>query len=256
MNLSLAIKEMFDGQEFSIYTLEDGSPVMTIDDLSKALDYADRSGVQKIVNRNDYLKDIEFSTEDKLSLVEGDREVSREVRIFNEDGIYEVTMLSTKPKAKEFRAFVRKTLKSLRKGETILVQPQSEQDKLKMQMMRAEAMLNNSRTRQAKLVLDMQKNKTLSPVAIELLQINALEILQDNPIEHRPKVDKTYTATELGNEFGVSANRIGKTANANSLKTEEFGIEVLDKSRHSAKQVPSFRYNEKGRKRLKELLEV
>lgn len=254
MNLSLAINEIFDGQEVSIYTLEDGSPVMTIDDLSKALDYADRSGVQKIVNRNEYLKDIDFSTEDKLSLAEGDRVVSREVRIFNEDGIYEVTMLSTKPKAKEFRAFVRKTLKSLRKGEAILVQPQSEQDKFKIQMMRAEAMLNNSRTRQAKLILDMQKNKTLSPVAIELLQINALEILQDISIKHRPEIEKTYTATELGNEFGVSANKIGKVANANGLKTNNFGMEVLDKSRHSNKQVPSFRYNEKGRAKLKELL--
>lgn len=256
MNLSLAIKEMFEGNEVSIYTLEDGSPVMTVDDLSKSLGYADRSGVQKIVNRNEYLKSIEFSTEDKLSLVEGGRTVDREVRIFNEDGIYEVTMLSSKPKAKEFRAFVRKTLKSLRKGETILIQPKSEQDKLKMQMMRAEAMLNNSRTRQAKLILDMQKNKTLSPVAIELLQINALEMITDKPIEHRPEVEKSYTATEIGVELGVSAQKIGKVANANGLKTGEYGFFALDKSKYSNKQVESFRYFESGRAKLKELLEA
>lgn len=253
MNLSLAIQEVFEGNEVSIYTLEDGSPVMTVEDLSKSLGYADRSGVEKIVQRNDYLKNQEFSVTDKLSATDGKK---YDTRIFNEDGIYEVTMLSTKPKAKEFRAFVRKTLKALRKGEAIIVQPQSEQDKLKMQMMRAEAMLNNSRTRQAKLILDMQKNKTISPVAVELLQINALEILQDNPIDHRPQIDKTWTATELGNEFSVTANKIGKIANANGLKTTEFGIEVLDKSRYSSKQVSSFRYNEKGRAKIKDLLGV
>jgi len=253
MNLSLAIKKTFEGNEVSIYTLEDGSPVMTVDDLAKSLDYADRSGVQKIVNRNEYLKNIEFSTEDNLSLVEGGRKVEREVRIFNEDGIYEVTMLSSKPKAKEFRAFVRKTLKSLRKGEAILIQPQTEQDKLKMQMMRAEAMLNNSRTRQAKLILDMQKNKTLSPVAIELLQINALEMIMDKPIDHRPEVEKTYDATEIGLALGVSAQKIGRVANNNEMKTAEYGIFVLNKSRHSSKQVESFRYNENGRAKLKEL---
>lgn len=256
MNLTLAIKEMFEGNEVEIYQLEDGSPVMTIDGLAKSLEYADRSGVQKIVNRNPYLKEIEFSTGDKMSLVENGRNVTRELRIFNEDGIYEITMLSKKPKAKEFRAFVRKILKSLRKGEAILVQPQSEQDKLQIQKMRAEAMLNNSRTRQAKLILDMKNDKTLSPIAIELLGINALEVLTDKPIKHRPEVEKTYTATELGDEFGVSANKIGRIANAHELKTDIYGIEVLDKSRHSSKQVPSFRYNEVGREKIKELLEV
>jgi len=253
MNLSLAVKEMFEGNEVEIYQLEDGAPVMTIDGLAKSLEYADRSGVQKIVNRNPYLKDIEFSTEDKMSLVENGRNVTREVRIFNEDGIYEITMLSRKPKAREFRSFVRKLLKDLRKGELQVIQPQSEQDKLKIQSQRAEAMLLNARTRQAKLILDMQNNNTLSPVAVELLGVNALEILTDKDTDYRPQVEKTYTATEIGKELGITANKVGRIANANNLKTEEYGIEVLDKSRHSNKQVSSFRYNEKGKRKIKEL---
>ena len=252
MTLALAIKEMFEGKEVSIYTLEDGSPVMTVDDLAKSLGYADRKGIEKVLERNPYLKEAEFSVTDKLSATDGKK---YETRIFNEDGIYEVTMLSSKPKAKEFRAFVRKTLKSLRKGEMVIAQPQGDYDKLQVQKMRAEAMLNNSRTRQAKLILDMQKNKTLSPVAIELLQINALELIADKPIEHRPQIDKSYQASELAVEFKVSAQRIGKLANANGLKTDEYGFFALDKSRHSNKQVETFRYNEKGRQKIKELLE-
>ncbi|HLR43189.1 MAG TPA: BRO family protein [Pseudogracilibacillus sp.] len=249
MNLSLAVKEMFEGNEVEIYQLEDGSPVMTIDNLAKSLEYASKSGVENIINRNEYLKDVEFSSTHKMWV--GNSE--QETRIFNEDGIYEITMLSKKPKAREFRAFVRKLLKDLRKGNLQVVQPQSDYDKLQIQKMNAESRLMNARTRQAKLILDMQKNNTLSPVAVELLGINALEVLTDKDTDYRPQVEKTYTATEIAKEIGITANKVGRIANANNLKTEEYGIEVLDKSRSSNKQVSSFRYNEKGKQKIKEL---
>lgn len=50
-----------------------------------------------------------------------------------EDRIYEITMRSEKEKAKEFRAFTRKVLKSFRKGEVVRVRPKSDQDKLEIQ---------------------------------------------------------------------------------------------------------------------------
>lgn len=131
----------------------------------------------------------------------------------------------------------------------------ADEDKLLIQKQRAEAMLLNARTRQAKLILDMQKNKTLSPVAIELLGVNAMEMLTNQQSGYRPEIEKTYTATEIAKELGVSANRVGKVANANNVKTAEFGISVLDKARHSNKQVESWRYNEKGRARLIELFQ-
>ncbi|MGY0692936.1 BRO-N domain-containing protein [Virgibacillus sp. FSP13] len=251
MNLDLAVKEMFEGNEVDIYWNEQNEPVMTIQQLAKSLEYSDRSGVDKIIQRNPYLDSSEFSVADKLSSTDGKK---YDTRIFNEDGIYEVTMLSKKPKAKEFRAFVRKLLKSLRKGETQVVQPQSDYDKLQIEKMKAESRLMNARTRQAKLILDMQKNNTLSPVAVELLQINALETLTNNNSNYRPEVEKTYTASEIAKELGITPNKVGRIANANGLKTEEHGIKVLDKSRHSNKQVPSFRYNETGKQKIKELI--
>ena len=54
--------------------------------------------------------------------------------------------------------------------------------------------------------------------------------------------------------LGVSGNKIGRIANENDLKTPEYGVEVWDKSRYSAKQVPAWRYNEKGVARLREIL--
>lgn len=252
MNLTLATQDQFNSVTCDFYQNENGDVFMTINQLAQVLEYSDRSGVQKIIDRNDYLKDVEYSVQDKMSSTDGKQ---YDTRIFTEDGIYEVTMLSKQPKARAFRAFVRKTLKALRKGEMILVQPQTVDAELEIKKMRAEAMLNNSRTRQAKLILDMQKNKTLSPVAVELLQVNALEVLSDQAIDYRPEVEKTYTATDIGTELGISPQKVGSIANKHNLKTSEFGYFALDKSPYSNKQVESFRYFEKGRKKIKEIVQ-
>lgn len=55
-----------------------------------------------------------------------------------------------------------------------------------------------------------------------------------------------YTAAEVGEKIGVSANKIGRIANANNLKTEQYGKFFLDKSAYSSKQVEAFRYNAEG----------
>ncbi|MDR5615688.1 ORF6N domain-containing protein [Arsenophonus sp.] len=66
--------------------------------------------------------------------------------------------------------------------------------------------------------------------------------------------EKHYTATEVGKIFGVSANKIGRIANDNKMKVEEYGEMYLDKSRHSNKEVESFRYNEKALRKFEEIL--
>ncbi|WP_018934468.1 BRO-N domain-containing protein [Gracilibacillus lacisalsi] len=251
MSLQLAVKELFEGNEVEVYWNEQNEPVMTIQQLAKSLEYAQVRAVEKLIENNTYLRNEEFSALIEVPYSKGG---TQKTRIFNEDGIYEVTMLSKKPKAREFRAFVRKLLKQLRRGEVQLVQPQSEQEKLQVEKMKAEARLMNARTRQAKLILDMQKNNTLSPVAVELLQVNALEVITDKNTDHRPEIEKTYTATEVGNELGITANKIGRIAKANELKTDEYGVWVMDKSRHSSKQVSSFRYNEKGKKEIEKIV--
>lgn len=65
---------------------------------------------------------------------------------------------------------------------------------------------------------------------------------------------RTYTATDVGTKLNTTANAIGRLANAHNLKTTEFGIFVLDKSKSSDKQVESFRYNDAGVARLADLM--
>lgn len=127
--------------------------------------------------------------------------------------------------------------------------------KLQVQQERAKAMLLNAQYRMLKLLMDKPEIQKLSPVAVETLQIKAVEsVTGANLGEYLPEVPKTYSATEVGNALGISAQKVGKIANDNGLKTDEYGITVMDKSRYSSKEVPSFRYNEKGKAKIKEIL--
>jgi len=56
--------------------------------------------------------------------------------------------------------------------------------------------------------------------------------------------EKHFSAGEVGEMLEVSANKIGRVANANNLKTEEFGKFFLVKLARSSKQVEAFRYRQ------------
>lgn len=119
---------------------------------------------------------------------------------------------------------------------------------------RAEAMLNNSR---ARLASEWRKLAEKNPVPEyqQICQHYASAALAGKEVLPLPEVaERTYTAEEVGGMLGVSANKIGRTANENHLKTPEYGMEVWDKAKHSAKQVPAWRYNEKAVERLRQIL--
>lgn len=119
---------------------------------------------------------------------------------------------------------------------------------------RAEAMLNNSR---ARLASEWRKLAEKNPVPEyqQICQHYASAALAGKEVLPLPEVaERTYTAEEVGGMLGVSANKIGRTANENHLKTPEYGMEVWDKAKHSAKQVSAWRYNEKAVERLRQIL--
>lgn len=60
-----------------------------------------------------------------------------------------------------------------------------------------------------------------------------------------------YTATDIGKILGVSAQKIGRTANQNNMKTSEYG-EYVKTTIHSG-EVPVFRYYEKAIPKFREL---
>lgn len=77
----------------------------------------------------------------------------------------------------------------------------------------------------------------------EILQIYSANALYDEPILELPAIEKkSYTATEIGKKLGITSMKVGSIAKKQNLKTDEYGYWALDKSRHSNKQVESFRY--------------
>lgn len=106
-----------------------------------------------------------------------------------------------------------------------------------------EARLKNSRAREANILLKICNNPNLSREYVQVLQSKATEIITGKAILPLPLAErKTYSATEIGKELGISANKVGILANKYNLKNDEYGKLFHDKSRYSSKEVESFRY--------------
>ena len=163
------------------------------------------------------------------------------VTIINESGLYSLILSSKLPRAKEFKHWVTsEVLPSIRKTGSYTVK-ESE-----VQKQRATTMLMNARTRQAGLWLKIAQNTGVSEYK-EICNAYAANTLADKEVFALPQVEqKTYTATEVGEQLGISAHRVGTIAKQNNLKTEQYGKWFYDKSKYSAKQVETFRYNEAG----------
>lgn len=110
---------------------------------------------------------------------------------------------------------------------------------------RAIAMRLNAENRRMKMLLDHPEMDKLSPIALEVLGLKRFENVTGRDVGGAlPTTEQTYSATQAGEMLGgISAAKIGSTANKNGLKTEEYGVFVMDKSRYSAKEVSTFRYN-------------
>ena len=93
-------------------------------------------------------------------------------------------------------------------------------------------------------VLDEFGDK-ISPQARETLLLVGSEKFLGISTGYRPPVaQQTYSAGEIGERLGISGNKVGRLTKAHNLKTEEYGLWVLDQSAHSNKQVSNFRYYE------------
>ena len=243
-NLELVKSFNFNDVKCDIYS-KDNEVFMTGEQLGKVLGYQyAREGINKIVSRNEYLKDKEFSAEVKMTSPSG----IQNTRLFTEDGIYEVTMLSKTETGKKFRKVVRGIIKSLRKGENKIIRTSE------YQRLTAEAKLNNSKARMASVLMKLAE-KTQIPEFKQVCCSYASAVIAGKPIIPLPEVNKkTYSATEIGDMLGVSANKIGKIANQYNIKTEEYGKKFYDKSRYSNKEVETFRYYDNAIQKFKELV--
>lgn len=169
--------------------------------------------------------------------------------------MYNVILRSDKPEAKPFRKWVTGTvLPAIRKTGTYSANTLADGTKAAL----AEAKAKNARARVASLWLKLAKENPIPEYKAICAHYASAELTGGKAVLPLPEAEeRTYTAAEVGELLGgISANMVGRVANENHLKTPEYGIQVWDKAKHSAKQVQAWRYNGKAVERLKQILSL
>ena len=145
---------------------------------------------------------------------------------------------SHKPNAEAFTDWIAdEVLPTLRKTGSYQMPKQEKQaDRIRIMDM-------NARTRMANMYLKLSQVDTLSPTYKTVLVSKASEVLAGEELIPLPKMEKkSYSAGEIGQIFGISANRVGRIANIHNLKTDQYGEYRRDKSQYSVKEVDTWVY--------------
>lgn len=168
---------------------------------------------------------------------------NQKVTIINESGLYAVILRSDKPQAKPFRKWVTsEVLPAIRKTGGYGLREKN-----------IEIREQNARIRTAQLLFKISE-RTQTEYK-QVLHARITEMLTGERILPLPEVNElTYSAGEIGEMLGVSANKIGRLANTHGLKTEQYGKYFYDKAKTADKQVETFRYYKKAIEVFKSLL--
>ena len=172
--------------------------------------------------------------------------------LINESGLYSLILSSKLPNAKAFKRWVTsEVLPSIRKTGSYTYQRANPNEEKALQIQEMD-----TRIRMSEQFLKLAEiETTLSKNYRDILISKSVEALAGEQLLPLPKVvQKTYSAKEVGEMLGVTAQRIGRIANLNNMKTDEFGEFYKDKSPYSSKEVDVFRYNDKAVEQFKKLL--
>lgn len=203
-------------------------------DVANAIEYSD------ISHWNRWLEE-----DDKLLLQNGGSGQSRNMIYISESALYRVLIKTDVPKAKPFERWITKeVIPTIRKTGSYSL-PRISKEEL-------DVIADQNKVSKANIYLALSQkygnNKTYSQV-LDAYATKALEgefVLPLPPLEQ-----KNYSATEVGNMLGISANRVGKIANALGIKVDgEYGKWYVDKSPYSNKEVNTFRYSDAAVRRI------
>lgn len=225
--------QVFENPEFGTVRtiIKDGEPYFVGKDVASILGYtAERNAIAAHVDEEDKLTH-RFSASGQ----------NREMTIINESGVYALIFGSKLPKAKQFKRWVTsEVLPAIRKTGSYNAIPK-ERSEFKEQELKARML--NARVRESNQYLKIAAQIDI-PEYRYILQAKSAEALNGGvpvlPLQEAER--RTYSATEIGAMFGVSANKIGKLANKHNLKTDAYGKLFYSKSEHSVKEVETWRY--------------
>lgn len=199
-------------------------------DVATALGYAKA--------RNAILSHV-LEEDKKDAPIQGTPGGTQTMTIINESGLYALIFGSKLESAKKFKHWVTsEVLPSLRKTGSYKIQEELDVDE------RLKVMKMNAQTRMAQTFLKLASVDTLSETYKNVLVSKASEVLAGEQIIPLPAIEqrKAYSAGDIGNMFGVSANKIGRIANQNNLKQPEYGEYRRDKSKYSSHECDTWVY--------------
>lgn len=199
-------------------------------DVAMALGYAKA--------RNAILSHV-LEEDKKDAPIQGTPGGTQTMTIINESGLYALIFGSKLESAKKFKHWVTsEVLPSLRKTGSYKIQKELDVDE------RLKVMKMNAQTRMAQTFLKLANVDTLSETYKNVLVSKASEVLAGEQIIPLPAIEqrKAYSAGDIGNMFGVSANKIGRIANQNNLKQPEYGEYRRDKSKYSSHECDTWVY--------------
>ncbi|MGG3012262.1 phage antirepressor KilAC domain-containing protein [Brevibacillus parabrevis] len=223
-NLTLAKSEPFGLVNCDFWQNDQGDVFMTIAQLAGALGYSDRSGVDKIIQRNEYLEEADFSVQDKLSGTDGKLYTTR---LFTEDGIYEVAMLAKTPAARKFRGWVREVIKAIRKHG----------------MYAKDELLDNP-----DLLLDVVSKLKAERDKRMAAETKAL-VLEQRVAEYEPKITyldqilqskDTVTITQIAKDYGMSGQKLNQILNEEGVQYKQNGQWLLYRKYHDKGYTKSY----------------
>lgn len=230
---------IFKKEEFgSVRTIEmDGKSYFCASDVAKILGY---SNIPDAINRHCRCivkHDIPHPQSKKKTI---------EMSFISEGDVYRLTASSKLPSAEKFESWIfDEVLPTIRETGSYAAISTISKDQLVLAHANNAQLLNS--------IAEDYRGKYNNTVT-QILQAYATKEITGEFLLPLPETEKTYTATEIGKMIGKSSREVGSIANKHNLKTDEFGIWVLDKATNCNKEVQTFRYNEKGLKEIKKYL--
>ena len=155
------------------------------------------------------------------------------MKFITEGDIYRLAAKSELPGADKFESWIfDEVLPSIRKTGQYTLRPMTDYQ------------MESIRVRKAQLLERLAKE--YDGTYRQVLQAHATKELTGEYLLPLPYIgEKTYSAQEIGEKLGISANKVGMLANRNHLKTKQYGTWVNDVAKNCpGKEVPSFRYYE------------
>ena len=232
---------LFNNQEFGeirVVRDEYGEPWFVAKDICKVL------GISK------YRDAVQRLDEDERCPVKVDTPAGiQEMVAINESGLYALILRSKKPSAKKFRKWVTsEVLPSIRKTGKYEMKGKKKKEIDPLIELREHRLLVREKRLFLKEMRLSTKDINLSEESKQVAIAKAVKIVTGEEIIPLPEIEKLYSATEIAQELGISANMVGRIARKIKVHGDErYGKTILDQSPYSSKQVVNFLYNKDGK---------